>query len=191
MAHQLPKLTEEDFVVDYSRKRKHSSTSSSNGSSAASSPGSSTTSCSDASSTSAHWKRTLPAATSASLDVFLEKKRTLPAAFCPKQKVATRRFQPSRINESKAPKIPSVPRPLQHIPKPPPRNPDSETNMEEYKEFRMLEWQKAQAAKLDGTHDEPPKKKRVQRKQHSESSSSTSCHIAIFCEPVNLLWYFL
>ncbi|CAL2036152.1 unnamed protein product [Caenorhabditis brenneri] len=178
MACQLPKLTDTDFVVDYCRKRKHSSSSSSTGSTGNSSPNSCSTSCSNTSSTSAHWKRSLSAADSTTLDVFLEKKRTLPAAFCPKQKNATRRFQPVRINESKAPKIPPVSRPLQHIPKPPPRNPESITNMQEYKEFRMLEWQKAQAAKFDGTMDEPPKKKRNNQDHYQPlfaiSSSSVS-----------------
>ncbi|CAL2036156.1 unnamed protein product [Caenorhabditis brenneri] len=157
MSPILPKLTLEDLVVDYSRKRKLSNTSPTSCSSSSSGT-SSSTSCSDS---AAPNKKNRPATP----EDFLLKKRTMPVNFCPKQRTPTSQYHPKIAKESQAPRIPTVPRPLQHIPKPPPRNPSSNSNMQEYKEFRMLERQKAQAAKLNEGLDEPPMKKRAQRKR--------------------------
>ncbi|EGT35660.1 hypothetical protein CAEBREN_20537 [Caenorhabditis brenneri] len=157
MFPMLPKLTDKDLEVCYSRKRKISV--SSTGSSGASSP------CSFSSSVSTSTDQSKKSHRATTSDDFLIKKRTAPSKFCPKPKAPTNRFQPAFIEEKKITKTPYVAKPLQHIPKPPPRNPESSTNMKEYKEFRMLEWQKAQAAKLDGPVDEPPMKKRAQRKR--------------------------
>ncbi|EGT35708.1 hypothetical protein CAEBREN_24955 [Caenorhabditis brenneri] len=158
MSHMLPKFTDEDFEVCYSRKRKHSSSSSSSGSSGTSSSGSSSSNCS-ANSTGLSKNSRL--ATPALQTDFLQRKRTNPAQFCPKAKAPTKQFQPKCVKESKAPKFAYVARPLEHITQRPLVALDNHPNMAEYRAYRELEMEKAQAAKLNGSLEEPPKKKKA------------------------------
>ncbi|CAL2036158.1 unnamed protein product [Caenorhabditis brenneri] len=151
MSPQLPKLTLEDLDVTYSGKRKFSQSSS--------------TSSFNSSNCSRHPKKPHPVAAPASIDQYLVKKRTLPSTFCPKQRKATRRFQPEKINESRAPKQKYVPRPLQHTTQPSLVDQENHPNMMAYREYRQMEMQKAQDAKNNGGYEEPPAKKRTQKKR--------------------------
>ncbi|CAL2036157.1 unnamed protein product [Caenorhabditis brenneri] len=151
--HQLPKLTDMDFEVDYSRKRKLSQSGSSTTSSNSSSSNCSTNSTGLS-------KNSHPATPALQTD-FLQRKRTNPAQFCPKAKAPTKRFQPKCVKESKAPKIAYVARPLEHITQRPLMALDNHPNMAEYRQYRQLEMEKAQAAKLTGAPEEPPRKKKA------------------------------
>ncbi|CAL2037755.1 unnamed protein product [Caenorhabditis brenneri] len=154
MSSVLPKLTVEDLQVTYSRKRKLSSSSTTSCSSSPSST-SPSTSCSDS---VAPKKKNQPAAP----EDFLLKKRTMPLRFCPKQRTPTSQYHPKNAKGSQAPRIPYVPRPLQHIPR---RPLEDNKTMQQYRAFRQLEMEKAQAAKANGDYEEPPTKKRTQAKR--------------------------
>ncbi|EGT35679.1 hypothetical protein CAEBREN_14517 [Caenorhabditis brenneri] len=147
MSYQLPKITDQDLEITYSRKKKSSSCST-------------TSTSSTSSSNDSGISKRLPTATPVD---FMTKRRTMPSKFCPKAKPPTMQYQPLKINESKAPKIPYISRPLRHMPKMPLVDP--EINMEAFRTYRKMEFEKAQAAKANGGYEEPPTKKRTQAKR--------------------------
>ncbi|EGT35669.1 hypothetical protein CAEBREN_23388 [Caenorhabditis brenneri] len=146
--HQLPKLTALDFEVTYFG---NSSSTSPTGSSAATSPSSSSSSSS----------KTTDRLAAAPDGHFLQKKRTQPIKYCPKQRTATKRFQPANSKDNKVPKVPYTARPLKHIVKRQLVEPENNPNMAQYRAYRQLEMQKAQAAKLTKGLEEPSMKKRA------------------------------